>query len=356
MIIKHSHTGFEALRILAMLMIVSLHYLGHGGVLQATPYSTNYLLGWFINAFCKVGVNCYVLISGYFLVKSSDFKIKKACDLWIEVFFYSAGIFLLFYSLNIIPLSTKGLLKSFLPIKLEAYWFVTAYMGLYILYPYLNKLITNLSKRDYQKFIFVLLGIFSIYSFVGDTFHVVGGSSLIWFIVLYCIGGYFRLFDDFSNKNKMFLFYVIMSIFIFITKITLYSIGSHFGFATKGGSEIFYAYNSPILLCSSVALFLFFKNVTVDRIWLLHLINFFAPLTFGVYLIHDNDFVRANIWRYWLNTPAFYDSQYFLLHYIMSVISVFVICALIDKIRQSIFFISGNMMHTLYERHRKRMV
>lgn len=200
---KRSLMGIEALRILAMLLIVGHHYLFHGGVLQTSLFSTNYLLGWFINAFCYVGVDCYVLISGYFLVKSPGFKIKKAFKLWIQIFFYSVAIFLLFSSLNIIPFVWNELLKASFPVLRKAYWFVTAYMWLYFLSTYLNKFITKLSKRDYQKLIALLLLVFSILPLLGaDPLHVNKGYNLMWFIVLYFIGGYIRLFDDFNEKKK----------------------------------------------------------------------------------------------------------------------------------------------------------
>ena len=50
-----------------MLMIVTLHFLGKGGVLNAPLDSTRHIFGWAIESVCIVAVNCYVLISGYFL-------------------------------------------------------------------------------------------------------------------------------------------------------------------------------------------------------------------------------------------------------------------------------------------------
>ena len=61
--------NYEILRIVAMLMIVCLHYLSKSGLL-GNPSRANMTLtayfAWFIEAFCLVAVNVYVLISGYF--------------------------------------------------------------------------------------------------------------------------------------------------------------------------------------------------------------------------------------------------------------------------------------------------
>ena len=86
--------NYELLRIIAMLMIVCLHYLSKGGALgdskgelSATGYAA-----WMMEAFCLVAVNVYVLISGYFGVDSTTFTIRKPLKIWGQVWFYSVVI------------------------------------------------------------------------------------------------------------------------------------------------------------------------------------------------------------------------------------------------------------------------
>ena len=67
-----NNVGVELLRILAMMMIVGLHYMNFGGILWSDAIC-NRRLAWLLEAFCIVAVNCYVLISGYFLVSSKSF-------------------------------------------------------------------------------------------------------------------------------------------------------------------------------------------------------------------------------------------------------------------------------------------
>ena len=80
-------TGIELLRIVTMLMIIGLHYLLFGGPLFHAK-GLNQKLAWFIEAFFFVAVNCYVLISGYFLVTKKNFHMKK------NSIFMAAGYFL----------------------------------------------------------------------------------------------------------------------------------------------------------------------------------------------------------------------------------------------------------------------
>ena len=81
---KDRQMNYELLRIIAMLMIVCLHYLSKGGALgdPKQELTTNGYLAWLIEAFCLVAVNVYVLISGYFGVDSQNFTIRKPLKIW----------------------------------------------------------------------------------------------------------------------------------------------------------------------------------------------------------------------------------------------------------------------------------
>ena len=84
--------NFELLRIVAMFMIISLHYLVKGWVATPFPFAVKEnpvaVFAWLVEAFCIVAVNCYVLISGYFLVESA-WKPERVRSLLAQVLFYS---------------------------------------------------------------------------------------------------------------------------------------------------------------------------------------------------------------------------------------------------------------------------
>lgn len=66
MINKERNYGIDLLRIVAMFMVVILHILGRGGILDATvAYSSNYYIAWFMEIATFGAVNCYAIISGY---------------------------------------------------------------------------------------------------------------------------------------------------------------------------------------------------------------------------------------------------------------------------------------------------
>lgn len=187
---RHNLVGIELLRIVAMMMVVGLHYLNFGGILWSEAV-TNRRIAWGIEAFLFVAVNCYVLISGYFLVKAKAFHWSKVGALWAHTAFY-ALLFTLVADVYTGKWNLAGIVHSLLPIRYTMYWFVTAYMGMYILSPYLSRLACHLEKNEYKKFLMILTGLFVLYSFLrqdADPFNIGGGYTMAWFCVLFFWGG-----------------------------------------------------------------------------------------------------------------------------------------------------------------------
>lgn len=115
--------NFELLRIVAMLMIIVLHYLNKGELL--TAYTTdrtviNYA-AHLIEAFCIVAVNCYVLLSGYFLVESA-WRPGRVVSLAGQILFYSVLIPVVLLCVGVVPagaLSVYDWLDYVIPVETE---------------------------------------------------------------------------------------------------------------------------------------------------------------------------------------------------------------------------------------------
>ena len=98
---KERNYGIDLLRIVSMIMVVLLHVLGAGGLLEAT-FGINNKIVWLLEVFAFCAVNCYALISGYVGV-NSKFKLSNILILWLQVFIYNfiimhiIHLFLLFF-------------------------------------------------------------------------------------------------------------------------------------------------------------------------------------------------------------------------------------------------------------------
>ena len=153
--------NIELLRILAMLMVVMLHYLGKGGLLPSINLRmdmTGYA-AWILETLSIVAVNVYVLISGYFLVES-EFKPGKILKLILQVLFYTFLVTILAFSFGWVGKEELGFYNmtvQVFPFQLEQYWFMTAYLVLYTLSPILAMGAKVLSQKNFKIVIVVLV-------------------------------------------------------------------------------------------------------------------------------------------------------------------------------------------------------
>ena len=90
-------SNFELLRIVAMVMIIFHHFAYHGGfVWDFSTITIEHLWYNLIIMGGKIGVNIFVLISGYFLILNKDKIVnlfRKMLKLWGQIFFYSLLFF-----------------------------------------------------------------------------------------------------------------------------------------------------------------------------------------------------------------------------------------------------------------------
>ena len=334
--IKQRSTNIELLRIISMLMILTLHYLGQGQVLKNLHFgSANYFIMWTIEAVCFVPVNCYVLISGYFLV-NSKFKLNKLILLWSQVFFYSIIIYFILLATGMTNLNSKDLIFATFPIITRKWWFISCYIAFYILVPFLNIAAKAMSKTQMKTLIIISTIMFCL---PYDTLNIAGGYSLIWFIFLYFVAAYLRLhkpnFKYLNNKTHCFIMFIVFSLVVALIKFI-----KAFILIKLKGDEIMpfflYSYNSIFILISSIMLFMFFLKVDIKNKTLCKLINMTASLTFGIFLIHSHFALRDKLWIY-LGSQKYLDSPLMIFHLILCVLLVFAACGIIEYLRKLLF-------------------
>ena len=111
------NSNIELLRIIAMIMIIAHHFSVHGEFYYgAERVTVTRLWVQFLAMGGKIGVNIFILISGYFLICASDIKTSKVIRLWLQVFSYSVAIYAVFVCLGLAPFQGKTLMGRLLPI------------------------------------------------------------------------------------------------------------------------------------------------------------------------------------------------------------------------------------------------
>lgn len=324
--------GADLLRIVTMLMILTSHFFVHGGVLgRLSPSKPYFYICWIIEALCYVMVNCYALTTGYFQSQTS-FKLKKLLLLWGQIVFWSGGAYVILVLCGKISFSLSALVDAFMPVTMQRYWFVTAYVILYAISPLLNFAIQKMSQREHAVCLAVLCGVFVVFrnlTYWSDFANLHGGYSWASLAVLYMLGAYLRLYPP-HFKHPL-LCYVALSLVTAASRILLTILYYRFEFDSSY-LKIFMQYNSIPVVAASVCLFAFFVDLDIRARVPLSLIGFFAPATFGVYLIHEQLEVKELIWK--LIAPSRYIRSPLLLPYLLlTVLVLFTVCALLDKLR-----------------------
>ena len=342
---KKRDVNFELLRIIAMLMIVTLHYTQNSGVLENDgTYTVQNIFFIFMNCICSVGVNCFVLISGYYLI-NSKFKIQKIVHLWGLVLFYSLGIYFIYKITNNSIVNEMNPIETiyvFTPIINVHYWFIVPYLALYIIFPFLNKMISNLNQKQFKVILiifFIFMSVINNISPINQNFEAIGGHSILWFMFLYGVGAYIRKYkneNDGKDKYKYLLLYIIFVILGFVAKIVTESV------ANLNVLLVFYnkrviAFNSVFVFLGALSLFMFFKDIKIKRESIGKCISFIAKNVFAVYLIHEHELNRHIIWNTNLNISVAGMQNNFVLHYILSIITIFAICLVVEEIRKFLF-------------------
>ena len=335
--------SLDLLRILSMLMIVSMHGASHGGLsVYSELSSVNGIILRFITVLCGVSVNVFVLISGYFICEQ-EFRLSRLIKLALQVVFYSWISFFYIAFFRHEGLGGKDYLSLLFPISYANWWFVAAYLGLCFLAPFINLFLSSISKKQHLTLILVLLLLFSILRdlFVGsDPYYIRTGSSMIWFIVVYIISAYIKLYVSVEKARRPFLIYfcislVTMAIWI-VMKLVAVRIKAIDEFQLSG---YWTRYNSILNISAAVFLFIAFLKIKINGNSR-RLIAAVSSHTFAVYLIHDNPYMKNYIWIDLLRMDTIKDDGAMLLKYFLAVLFVFFACIGIDYIRLMLFQIS----------------
>lgn len=339
---KKRNYGIDLLRLVAMYMIVILHVLGNGGVLGATSGLKN-SIAWFLEIAAYCSVNCYAIISGYvcYSDQNKEYHYEKILHFLLQVIVYSLGITLIVFLVRPEKVSIGLIIRSTFPIASKQYWYASAYVGLFFVIPWLNKLIRSCDKKEISRLIFIISTVFIIYmtfanicsvdsanTKIGDAFSFEDGYSFSWLTILYVVGAWMKKCDiPYKMKNRD--LFIGMGSNILITWLFLILN------LPAGFSKLFINYTSITIVYSAFALVAIFSKIQL-RTMGSRVVSCFAPAAFGVYLIHVHPIlwdVMTNklIWiaglRGW-TIPGVVCGIAF---------GIFTICIFIEKIRLILF-------------------
>lgn len=335
--------NFELLRIVAMLMIIVLHYLNKSELilLYTEEHSAVNYTAHLIESFCIVAVNGYVLLSGYFLVESA-WKPKRVVSLVAQVLFYSLLIPVVLGCIGVVyleKLSVYDWLNYVLPIETEHYWFATAYLVMYVLSPVLAMGVKAVDKKTLRTVIGIMALYYSVWKSVVPATLATDkyGYDYGWFLCLFLIAAYIRLYGcpKLEKKRNAALLYAGMSLGIFLL-MELSGILAEVIAPFAYYMDMPDTYNHILCLLGSVGFFMLFKDMKPWEGRAARIVRRLAPYTFGVYLLHEHILVRYQ-WMRWLGVGAVWGSWLFIPHMAGCVLTVYAVGTAVDFVREKIF-------------------
>ena len=305
---KERDSNIELLRIVAMLMILVLHAIGALGPVSATERTlspTTSFLRVFWEQASIIGVNLFILISGWFGIRASG---KGLLSLLFQVAFYTICIALVF---RITGLELTGGIKDVLiACTGMSYWFIPSYLVLYVLSPALNAFTESASMKTFALLLVTYFTIQFVFGRFGDQAHFQAGYSTLSFIGLYLLARFCRKYPaKWTSLSAVADFVIWLGITLAL------SLFNHFtGEGTPlGGPHSTFDYNHPAVIAASLFFFLAFTRMDFKS----KAVNWLAVGAFAIYVIHMNYLVApyyraamvrlydtSGIWFFLLILPA----------------------------------------------------
>ncbi len=357
---KNRNSGVELLRIIAMFMVIGVHIFLYGNYYNVACGMDGLvsISAGFLKLLFRPGVNIFVIITGYFMVRRKfDLKksYKRVLKIYLAILFYSVIFTLItlamgksFYTINgeTTPVYVL-ILKMLFPVLSQQWYFISDYIILCLFAPFLNIVLQRITKSQYQVLLvissivmsgwFLLDNIKFLEPVIRTTYftNIIEGKNPISFMFIYIIGGYIRLHTKDNQRPK--LRYLIISLLCVV-------INGMFATVLSGvfvSDDFVLKYTNPLVILMAVCLLMYFKDLKFNN----RLVNRIASTTLGIYALHEFSYFRNYIWDIF----NFYklDCSHFILNmmYIVGVgLIIFAVGVLVDLLRQKIFDIVGGML------------
>ena len=338
--------SLDILRILAMLGIIGLYIIGKGGILaNLSMHSIRTYIILIIYTVCFLSVDTFGILSGYLSWNKEKVKYKRIIELIVICLFYSfiiTGIFYAFDLYSVRSLGKRMFFHSLFPALIGRYWYITCYIFLFFLIPYINLFINKLSKEKFKKFliiVFILLSVFPSLFFSIDFFKTGNGYSPFWLIYCYMLGAYIGKYYEKQKITKKMIFSLIGCILIAFILNCLVRVLTLILFKELRYSDWFINYISPFIVIASLLMVMISSkiNITIKSNILTKLISYLSLCSFAVYIIHSHYLIYEFLLNGYMVKYVYSNIFVLLGAFFISLIVIYLVGFIIDLVRIQLF-------------------
>jgi hypothetical protein len=317
----------ELLRIISMILVLATHacYVSLGPPTKvdiSMSLNSSFVRG-LSEALSDVGVNTFILISGWYGIKS---KLIKFSGFIFQILFIQVALYAIMRLLGLTnSIDINGWVDLIL-FKYGTFWFIKAYIVLYIFAPVLNSFAESAGKAKLKYFLISFYIVQTIYGFYINIGWFSSGYSPLSFMGLYLLARYMRLYPNkYTQASK--IYYISMYLIISVV-VVVCSLSMVFSF-DKVGTVLFHN-SSPFMVLSSVCFFLFFTKISFSS----NFVNWVSASCFAAYLVHCSPFI---FYPYYIDVIRYlYVNEtcvMFFLNTVALISCFFVFSVLFDKFR-----------------------
>lgn len=349
---RKRNANMDFLRMISMLMVTMLHALTKSELLpfMGGEVPVNGWIAWVLEALSVAAVNIFMLISGYFLI-SSKFKIGRLVEIVLQTMFYTIGTFAVFLLLGKVPpeeMNIYNLIHYFLPVHMETYWFISAYVIIYLLLPLIASGVQAMPQKHLQGVIGGLLVFECVLKSVLPVRLVMDkqGYSFLWYLILFLVGAKVRLYGfQLVKTAKRGWFVFGAGTVLILTEIFILSRIQLRTGRLKEMTTVSLDYNHILVFLSAIGIFAAFLHAKPLGEKFGKFVCLLSPYCLGVYLLQESLTMRY-LWQDWfgLRDAMGQPVPVFLIRVLGAVIAMFALGICVDALRAFLFRIVTNFV------------
>lgn len=351
------NSGVELLKIIAMMMIVLFHvvqtlssdpseYPFHDYVMKigSSTQSVQQIVLALISFFGNIGNTVFFVCSAWFLLDQNRSGKQKILQILLDVWVVSICILIIVLVLKHGQLRGSLILKQLFPTLFANNWYMTCYVLFLGLYPFLNRMIRQISQKTHLRIAMVLFFLYSVCGginpFINHFFEASGfffSSTLIVWTMIYFMIAYMKLYMPKTagngRTNRIFL---AIGLCGWIGTVLLTNVLGRKIPLLDGMLMVWNTDSNPFILIMVIAAFNLFRN----RDFTNQTINYVSKLTLFIYIIHENLLLRR------LYRPAMWQYVYLKFGYSQVLLLALCLAAIIF-----VFALVASMLyyHTLHK-------
>ena len=296
---KERESVIELYKVIAIFLIVLSHVIqtltepnyvlgiGEGTFINIATATTNLnVLLLAVFRICgALGNNMFFICSAWFLVNSKKMSLKKVVHMILDVWIINMIVLIALRSIGV-QLQISDTVKTFFPTTFANNWYITCYLLFYMIHPFLNRMIEQLSINEHlalTSFLFVIYFIVPVLPL--EEINLFFANEFVIFLATYVIVSFIEIYKNEWTENLKFneciLFVSIISYVVLILCVDFLGLRTN------------YFLNRLVRWNMNNSLFMFLIafssfNIMKKKKFINRSINYLSSLSLLVYIFHEN--------------------------------------------------------------------